>query len=321
MRFNTDQVIYLLLLTFFILQHNSAAQIRSFSELARLYDYDKSLSLDVQQISEQNREGISMSEISYASPKGGRVTALLLVPAGKGPFAGIIFMHPAGANESRKTFLTEALELAKAGALCLLIDAPFARPAPWGKPAFNLRQPENDRNMFIQTIVDLRRAVDLLFSRREIDKKKIGYVGFSFGGSVGGILAGIEKRIKAFALMSGGLALSEFWRSSQLPGIIQMRKQYTVKEIDDYVRTTSIFDAANYIGHGSPSRLLFQFGDNDPNVSKGDALAYYGAASKPKQLLWFKGGHALNREAFNQRFEWFHDQLGIKPFRAERVEK
>ena len=70
----------------------------------------------------------------------------------------------------------------------------------WGK---TMGEPEHDRQEHTKTTIDLLRAVDLLTSRSEVDAGRIGYVGHSFGALFGGILAGVEKRIKAFVLMSG----------------------------------------------------------------------------------------------------------------------
>ena len=45
------------------------------------------------------------------------------------------------------------------------------------------------------------REVDLLAARPDVDEKRLGFVGFSFGATLGGILAGVERGIKAYALM------------------------------------------------------------------------------------------------------------------------
>jgi cephalosporin-C deacetylase-like acetyl esterase len=171
------------------------AQIKPCRDLARVFEYDQNGPLDIQENSVQDRNGVKVHDISYASPKGGRVTSYLIVPPGKGRFAGLIFLHPLGGN--RNSFLAEALLLARVGAVSLLVDAPIARPGPWRREGFIIAEPETTRDLFIQTIVDLCRGVDLLILRPDVDAKRIGYVGFSLGATMGGILAGIEKRIKA----------------------------------------------------------------------------------------------------------------------------
>ena len=143
-----------------------------------------------------------MHDISYASPRGGRVPGYLVVPAGPGPFAGIIFMH--GAGGSRAGVLSQAIMYARTGAVSLAIDAPMSggRAIP-GEQFLDYRKPERTRDAFIQTVVDLRRGVDLLLSRPDVDPKRLAYVGGSFGAFVGGVLSGVEKRIRAYALRFG----------------------------------------------------------------------------------------------------------------------
>ena len=50
-------------------------------------------------------------------------------------------------------------------------------------------------------VIAERRAVDLLLRQVGVDVKRIGYVGHSYGGIAGGVLAGVEPRIAAFVLL------------------------------------------------------------------------------------------------------------------------
>src|SRR5262249_38025223 len=123
--------------------------------LSTLFDYDAKAPLDLQQKPLETIEGATISDISYASPKGGRVTGYLVTPAGRGPFAGIVFMH--WGQGDRSEFLSEAVSAGQKGAVSLLIDAPYRRPGYQYSPA-----PEAEREMYLQLVVDLRRAVDVL---------------------------------------------------------------------------------------------------------------------------------------------------------------
>lgn len=95
------------------------------AETLRLFDYDAKAPLDVQVVSTEKRGTVTVQEITYASPKGGRVLATLMVPDGPGPFAGILLMH--GMPGTRAVTHPEAETLAKRGAVTLAIDAPFSR--------------------------------------------------------------------------------------------------------------------------------------------------------------------------------------------------
>jgi hypothetical protein len=130
-------------------------------EVARLFDYDSKAPLDVQEKLVEEHLGTQVHDISYASPKGGRVSAYLVVPPGKGPFAGIIFLH--SGQWDRHEFLAEALLLAQAGAVSAFLDAPPMRPKEFQKK-------QDDRlQRYVPLEVDCRRAVDLLLSRKDVD--------------------------------------------------------------------------------------------------------------------------------------------------------
>ena len=52
----------------------------------------------------------------------------------------------------------------------------------------------------------MRRGLDLLGARKDVDPKRIAYVGHSYNATVGGFLSGIDRRFKVFVLMAGGLS-------------------------------------------------------------------------------------------------------------------
>ena len=153
-------------------------------ELRRLFDYDSRQPLDVKLTPVYERSGVRTFDLVYASPKGGMVTGYLVAPSGTGPSAGIVFGHWGPGD--RTEFLPEAALYAQAGAVSVTIDYPWVRPAPWRKPqGQGLGKPEKDRDSWINAVVDLRRAIDLLAARPEVDARRIGYVGHSCGAQWG----------------------------------------------------------------------------------------------------------------------------------------
>lgn len=287
------------------------AQAKPIGELRRMFDYDRSLPLDVKENGVEAGNGAFIHDISYKSPKGGRVTAYLVVPSGKRQkFAGVIFMH--SRPGSRKNFLDEALSLAKAGAVSLLIDAPFSRAGD-SKREFDptVTKPEADRDIYVQTVIDLRRGVDLLVSRSDVDPKRIGFVGHSYGAHTGAVLAGVERRVKAYVIMAGAPSLTEFLRTSTLPAIVKTRDSLTKEQRESYFSTLAAVDPINYIGHVAPAALFFQFGKADSYPTEETAKLYSERASKPKLVKFYDAGHALNDEARRDRAAWLRDQIGI----------
>lgn len=288
----------------------SIAQVKPIDELRRMFDYYQNEPLDVKENGVEDKDGVRIHDISYASPKGGRVTAYLVVPSGKGKFAGIVFMHQRPG--SRKAFLDEAVRFAKAGAVSLLIDAPFSRTGE-SKRDFDptVTRPEYDRDIYIQTVIDLRRGVDLLLSRADIDRKRIGFVGFSYGAHTGAILAGVEKRIKAYVIVSGAPSLTQFLRTSTIPAIVETRNSLTREQQENYFNTLAAVDPINYIGHVAPSALFLQFGSKDRYPNEEMQTLYAAAASNPKLVKTYDAGHELNEEARADRAEWLRKQIKL----------
>jgi dienelactone hydrolase len=59
--------------------------------------------------------------------------------------------------------------------------------------------------LFVQQVKDLRRCVDYLETRHDIDAKKLAYYGMSWGSDLGAIIPAVEDRIKASVLVAAGL--------------------------------------------------------------------------------------------------------------------
>ncbi|HEX8492073.1 MAG TPA: hypothetical protein VF658_04470 [Pyrinomonadaceae bacterium] len=299
-----------LLLLLLALSLTSFSQ-ETYDNLVRRFAYDKNTPLDLQQHGLEERDGIKIYDISYASLKGGRVPAYLVVPKGRGPFAAIIFGHwamPGSPVMNRKEFLEEALALARAGAVSLLTDAPFARPG--FKPGTQPFDPQ-DVAVYFQQVMDMRRGVDLLLSRKDVDSSRIAYVGHSYNANVGGLLAGVEKRIKTFVLMAGSLSDVEALRSND-PEMVKLRQLVGEAKIEQVIAETNWLDPANYIGHAAPSSVLLQYGLKDgPNGEK-RGRHYFSLVSEPKALKLYDAGHALNSEARRDRYEWLRTHLNLR---------
>lgn len=272
-----------------------------------MFDYDHRAPLEIRETTVEERDCAQVRDISYASANGVRVEAYLVVPQREGSSAGIIFLH--GGEQDRNAFLDEALSLAQTGAVSLLIDEPSVRQMP------HFTEPEVDRDRFIQTIINVRRGVDLLTSRPEVDARRLCYVGLSFGAWMGGVLASFEKRIKAYVLIAGTPSMTAIWRSSQHPVVQSVRYSLTKEQLDRYIEVTSPLDAIHYIGRAAPSALFFQFACRDEVVSAEAALQYSEAASEPKLTRWYDAGHQdifIRSEAMRDRAAWLSRQIGLR---------
>lgn len=292
----------------------------TYEQRVHRFDYDPKTPLDLQDAGSQNRDGIQVQTISYASLKGGRVPAYLVVPKGKGPFPAIIYAHWAmkGSSKRDKTeFLDEAIVMARAGVLSLLIDAPFARPG-FVESADPLGPQETD--VMFQQILDVRRGVDLLTSRSDVDPNRIAFVGHSFDAQVGGVLSGVEHRIKSYVLMCGVLAVADEVMSND-PEMTAIRAKLGDENIRNYLSTYDWLDPVHYISHATPSALFLQFARVDGIAGAGPAEHFFSIASDPKTLKVYDAPHALDAEARHDRVEWLQKQLHIKSVDYKALDK
>lgn len=264
---------------------------------AQLFQYDAAQPLDLRSVARDALHGVTVSDVTYASPKGGRVTAYLVAPASPGPFAGILFGHWGGGN--RTEFLPEAILYARAGAVCLLPDYPWTRPAPWRRALQYSSGPDNDFEAYVQAVIDLRRGIDLLVARGDVDVKRLGYVGHSYGAQWGAILAAIDRRFKAVVLAGGVPDLGAIYLESDDPDTVALRAS-------DPARVARLLDVM--------APLLFQFARYEQNFPDSAMQRYYRAASEPKRVVRYSTGHDLNDpQALLDRAAWLQEHLGIGP--------
>ncbi len=115
--------------------------------------------------------------------KSGDITlsGTLLLPAGDGPFPAVIFIHGSG-PEDRQNSKTRAKAFVKNGIAALIYDKRGVGKSG-GDPKFN------DRYSFEVLASDAVAAANLLSTRLEIKKEKIGFVASSQGGWVAPIAA------------------------------------------------------------------------------------------------------------------------------------
>lgn len=283
--------------------------------LRRLFDYDAKKPIEARLTLQRDDGGVKVYDLLYPSPRDGMVTGYLVVPGGKGPFAGLVFGHWGPGN--RTEFLPEAVMYAEAGAVSVLVDYPWVRPEPWRRnQGRGLKEPEKDRDSWVHAVVDLRRAFDLLESRPDVDRSRLGYVGHSYGAQWGAILAAVDKRMKA-AVLVGGVPDAESIVMRDDPDMRALREGHTKDEIEAYFRLNRPFDAIRYVPHAAPVPVLFQFARHERIFGEAEMNRYYAAASQPKEVRWYETGHDLNDlRVLADRAAWLAPKLGLKSMRA-----
>jgi len=286
---------------------NKSAKPPHFEDLVREFDYDRNALLNIREEQKEER----------------RVPATLVLPPGKGPFAGILFGHwmmPRSPVANRKEFLEEALFLARAGVVSLLTDAPMVRPG-FLPEKDQLKGEIQNAEASRQQVIDFRRGVDLLIARGEVDPARLAYVGHSYNAHTGGLLAGVEKRIGSFVLMAGVFADEEYVFDSTTPAIMEFRKRIGEEALRDFFRQYAFDDPVNFIGHSAPAAVLLQFGRDDAPIPESSARSYFERFSEPKKIGFYKAGHALNAQARKDRVQWLAERLKLSRVDPEAIER
>ena len=295
-------------------------------DLLRHWNYDKSQPLDISEAGVQDRDGIKVQDIAYhapigdraalVGPNGGVVPAYLVVPPGKGPFAAVIYAHwcmPGSEFRNRKEFLDEAVVLAHSGVIALLIDHVTVHPG-----FVEVKSPLNEQQVTVdvQQDINLRRGADLLLARKDVDPKRLAYVGHSCGGFAGAFLSGIDPRFKAFVLMAGGWPDETFKKSPMYAGY---RQKVGAEKLDAFMAEHAWADTGKYVSHAAPAAVFLQFATDEPFATTEMDKEYFAAVSEPKQMRIYEAQHALNADATRDRIAFLSGQLAVKPPDAKAV--
>ncbi|MEL4456556.1 alpha/beta hydrolase [Lutimonas vermicola] len=179
-----------------------------YKTVAQFFEYDKNIPLDVNIIFKDKFEGNNKEKIIFTGINNSKVPAYLIIPNNGEDKHPIVFLVD-GIFGSKERWLQDdswpkgglvTKALLNSGFAVMTLDAvyhgersyenDFKRP-PWPRTF-----PYKARQMFIQTAVEYRRAMDYISTRDEIDSSRIGFLGLSMGGVITFELTSIDSRIK-----------------------------------------------------------------------------------------------------------------------------
>lgn len=281
------------------------------------FDYDARLPLDARDSLRERIDGIEVRTLSFASPKGGRVTGLLYLPGTPGGHAGMIVGHGAPGNSTGYATMTLGLAMARSGAVVIALDAPFAR-----RNAQPLTLTAADSADQVQFMIDLRRGVDYLAGRSDVDASRIGYIGNSFGGAAGTLFAGIEPRLRAAVLrVADGGWVSHFTApcdstrtgAAAVTGCLRFDgplAEETPADRDAWLRAVLPLEGIRFVGRAR-AKLLLQNGRRDPLVPPAVSTRLHNAVPEGTRKEWYDSEHRLPNEALLSGIRFLHDELGL----------
>ena len=248
--------------------------------VALYYEYDHDLPLldSVRPLADSTDH--SLFYITYQSVHDEKVTALLSLPKkAEQPLPCIILMHGLGDRKTVDYIEAGNQYLLDAGYAVLRLDISNHGDRLKYDYDFDLTDGYRywTRDLITQTVFDLRRAVDFIQTREELDHQRIGYYGISLGGIIGTIFCSVEERIEVPVIVLAGGNLNLMFGKEAFSG--------------DTKNYLSIIDPINYVAQISPRPLLMINAENDDVVPPITSKLLYKAAKKPKEIIWYPAKH------------------------------
>jgi pimeloyl-ACP methyl ester carboxylesterase len=282
----------------------------------KLFDYDRATLAPLACEELSKRTDVQLLGCGFPGPHGGQLNLILVKPPPKivkPPYAGLIFQH--GGGQSMTNYLSEALILARIGVVSMLTDA----PARGEGVVSELHQTKLNasRQLEADNVVVLRMALDHLLAQPGVEPHRVGFVGHSYGAMAGGVLAGVEPRFRAFALLGGLPSMSEHIRKDRSEYWQEMRRRMTNDEFERTLAAIDEVSAASFLPLAKAPVLVQCARFDTPGNVEGCPKVHAAAGSQERQIVWYDEDHHFTSwEAAIHRMRWMARHLAAKGVEA-----
>ncbi len=277
----------------------------AFHAILQFYQYDKDIPLDGAVVDKTDEKEYMREKIVFRGANDYRVPGYLAIPkAGTPPYPCVLQIH--GMTLSKEDFwrndsyhrghlLTQAL--LGEGFAVLALDAQYHGERIIFNDfqstlimLFRKQRINRLREMVVQTIVDYRKAMDYLETRKQIDPNRIGVIGYSLGGAMSFVLTGVDSRIKVIIACVPPTFIRQIFPNQQ-----------NISAIAPYNFVRAI--------NGRPTLMLM--GKNDDfNYTVEEARALYDLIDgESKEIVFYDSGHRLPEEHTSKALEWFKNHI------------
>lgn len=272
----------------------------AYQTILQFYQYDKDIPLDPAVVEKQDTAEYVREKIVFRGANDYRVPGYLAIPkVGSPPYPCVLQIHGMTlsksdfwANDSyhRGNLITK--KLLAGGIAVLALDAQYHGERSiyndFESTAVMLFQQQRInrlRQMVVQTILDYRRAMDYLETRKEIDANRIGLIGYSLGGSMSFVLTGVDSRIKATVSCVSPTLSRQRWPNQQ---------------------NISAIAPHNFVRAIKERPILMLMGRNDAfNYTVEEASALYDLIKgESKEIVFYESKHRLPEEHVAKAIEW-----------------
>lgn len=287
-------LVFMALIALYLLKNQETFNVREY------YGYDKAVSLKDSLTLMKDTTDFQLYHVQYSSVADKKVTGLLSIPKnGTFPLPVIILVHGLGDHKAVDYMEYGNAFFLKNNYAVMRIDLSGHGERRGDFYEFDLTGPHKywSRNIIVQSVFDLRRAVDFLETRIELDHKRIGYYGISLGGITGTIFSGAENRIKVPVVALAGGQLNLLYKEDAM-----------TTKAKEFV---SIIEPLNFVQQISPRPFLMLNAANDEVIPPLMSNLLFNAAKEPKEIIWYKAEHrnAPIDRIYGDGLKWFNKYL------------
>ncbi|MBI3932725.1 MAG: protein kinase [Acidobacteria bacterium] len=178
-----------------------------FAAFRRLYSYDRSdLSASAPERVEETEHWVK-ERLSFAAAYGGeRIPAYLFLPrSARPPYQTIVYFPSGGAAflpSGERLGLLEFGYVVRSGRAVLFPVYKGTYERGLGR---RVGGPGELRDLVVQAVKDLGRALDYLETRPDLDRSRIAFLGRSLGADIGVLVGALDPRLRTLVLLGTGL--------------------------------------------------------------------------------------------------------------------
>lgn len=273
-------------------QRTQPAGAEAYALITQLFTYDASLPLHARIIDRFDTVTFTREKFVIDGWRGSRVPGLIAIPKNSQSRHPMVLLIDGLGGWKERWWQRTSWNRGR-----VLIDSLIA--AGYGvamvdAPASGERINENDyetaetfvrrlsqwRDMALQNTIEVRRLIDYLATRADVDTTRIGALGLSHGGMVTFYLAAIESRVRA--------------------GVAGLTPQQNIPEM---------LLPLNYAPHVTVPMLMLA-GKSDAWYTAEQVQRVFGVlASERKDLVWYDVGHRLPEDYAGAAVAWFRRYL------------
>jgi pimeloyl-ACP methyl ester carboxylesterase len=264
-----------------------SADPSSWSQLRHQFDYQRG-PIQVTEVGSSRQGDAVVHDITYRAAGQDPVSAYLVVPNRAGRHPATMFLHWLGdTNADRSEFLAEAVSLASGPHPVLSLLPQLTFPFAYG-PIGDVR----DRDSIVKQVVQLRRGLDLLDARHDVDGGRVAVVGHDYGAMYATLISAVDAgRVRASVVMAADSTWANWF--------VEFFLSLPADQVGPYTEMLSSLDPVRFLGHG-PHRVLLQYAGDDFFIPLSVAHAMRAAAGRQAAFRLYDVDHSLDIPAAQQ---------------------